>query len=219
MLPDRRRHLVQPATRGARMGAISAPQAITRSSTRRRARLRPRQPARPTSAVSCILPTQVAATFTRLTTLGSTSTPTRSAPASAARSCCAPVRRLSSGRLRHRSASMIAAHWAAHGLPLGAHGVLWGTRGAVWGTPVVLWGTHGVLWGTQVSRIGAQGGARRGTRLDGCARPLCLGARAAAKARKKCSGYSTDRRGYSSSTHDVHQFVLGLFTTPGRGRA
>ncbi len=43
--------LVQPAMRGVRMGAISARQAISRSSTRRRARRRPRQPARPTSAV------------------------------------------------------------------------------------------------------------------------------------------------------------------------
>ena len=92
LLPDLRRRLVQPATRGARMGAISARQAITRSSTRRRARVRQRQPARPTAAMRRILPIQAAATFTRATTLGATSTPTRSAPARPARSCCAPVR-------------------------------------------------------------------------------------------------------------------------------
>jgi hypothetical protein len=70
-------------------------------------------------------------------------------------------------------------------------------------------GVHtGYYGGTQVSRIGAQGGARRGTRLDGCARPLCVGARAAAKACKKCSGYSADRRGYSSGTdHGVRALV------------
>ncbi len=80
-------------------------------------------------------------------------------------------------------------------------------------------GVHtGYYWGTQVCRIGAQGGARRGTRLDGCARPLCLGARAAAKAKKACSGYSADRRGYSSGTHDVHHVVRGLLTAAGRGR-
>jgi hypothetical protein len=78
--------------RGARMGAISARQAITRSTPRRRARLRPRQPARPTSAVRRILPTQAAATFTRATMVGATSTPLRSAPATPACSCCAPVR-------------------------------------------------------------------------------------------------------------------------------
>ena len=93
MMPDqRRRRLVQSATRGARMGAIGARQAITGSTLRRRARRRPRQPARPTSAVRRILPTQAAASFTWATTLGSTSTPTRSAPATPARCCCAPVR-------------------------------------------------------------------------------------------------------------------------------
>ncbi len=61
-------------------------------------------------------------------------------------------------------------------------------------------GVHtGYYGGTQVSRIGAQGGARRGTRLDGCARPPCVGVRAAAKAKKACSGYSADRWG----THRV----------------
>ncbi len=98
------------------MGAISARQAITRSSTRRRARLRPRQPARTTSAVRRIRPPQAAATFTRATMVGSTSTPTRSAPASAARSCCAPVRPISHGRPRQR------------GVLLGTHAVLSGTH-------------------------------------------------------------------------------------------
>jgi hypothetical protein len=94
------------------------------------------------------------------------------------------------GRLRHRAASMIAACWGTHGL---------------------LWGTHGVQLGHASMRIGAQGGARRGTRLDGCARPPCVGARAAAKARKECSGYSTDRRGCSSGTDaDVHHVERAL---------
>ncbi len=51
LLPDQRRRLVQPAMRWARMGAIGARQAITRSSTRRRARRRPWLPASPTAAV------------------------------------------------------------------------------------------------------------------------------------------------------------------------
>jgi hypothetical protein len=115
LLPELRRHLVQPATRGARMGAIGARQAITRLSTRRRARLRPKQPARPTPAVRRSRPPQAAATFTKAM-VGSSSTPTRSAPASAARSCCAPVRPISHCRPRHR------------GVLLGTHGVLSGTH-------------------------------------------------------------------------------------------
>ena len=105
---------------------------------------------------------------------------------------------------------------------MGYNWVLPGYSGVHTGYYWVLTGYYGVhtgyYGGTQVSRIGAQGGARRGTRLDGCARPLCVGAGAAAKARKKCSGYSTDRRGYSSGTHDVHHVVRGLFTAAGRGR-
>ncbi len=93
MLPDQRRRLVQPATRGARTGTIGARQAITRSTPRRRARLRPRQPARPTAAVRRHLTCQAAATRTfTWAPIVSTSTPTRSAPATPARSCCAPVR-------------------------------------------------------------------------------------------------------------------------------
>jgi hypothetical protein len=57
----------------------------------------------------------------------------------------------------------------------------------------------GYYGGKQVCRIGAQGGARRGTRLDGCARPPCLGSRAAVRACQGCSGYSTVRLG----THRV----------------
>ncbi len=101
----------------------------------------------------------------------------------------------------------------------GTHGVLWGTHRLLLGYTRATIGVHpGYYGGTQVSRIGAQGGARRGTRMDGCARPLCVGARAAAKARKGCFGYSADRRGYSSGTHDVHHVVRGLFTAAGRGR-
>jgi hypothetical protein len=91
LLPDLRRRFVQPAMRGARMGAISARHVFMRSSTRRRARLRPPQPARPTTAVGRTLTPQAAATLN--SGVESASTPTRSAPASAAaRSCCAPVR-------------------------------------------------------------------------------------------------------------------------------
>jgi hypothetical protein len=85
--------------------------------------------------------------------------------------------------------------------PQGAIGLL--TLTGYHGYHGVLQGNHGVLTGyykvAQVCRMGAQGGARSGTRLDGCARPPCVGSRAAAKARKKCSGYSTVRLG----THRV----------------
>ena len=131
LLPDPRRRLVQPATRGARMGAIGARQAISRSTTRRRARLRPRQPARPTSAVRRSLPTQAAASFTR-TTMVSTLMPTRSVPENAARSCCAPERPISLGRRRH-------------------YRVLWGTHG---GTHRLPWGTHGILLGPHGIHMG-----------------------------------------------------------------
>ena len=104
----------------------------------------------------------------------------------------------------------------------GYYGVLTGYYGVHMGYYWVFTGYHGVhtgyYGGTQVSRIGAQGGARRGARLDGCARPLCVGARAAAKAKKACSGHSADHRGYSSGTHDVHHVVRGLFTAAGRGQ-
>jgi hypothetical protein len=124
--------LVQPATRGARMGAISARQAIMRSSTRRRARLRPKQPARPTSGVRRIRPAQAAATFTEAM-VASTSTPTRSAPASAARSCCALVRPISHGRRRHCGVLLGCSqgvHTGYHGAPTGYYGVL---MGYTWG--------------------------------------------------------------------------------------
>jgi hypothetical protein len=87
--------------RGARMGAISARQAITGWSTRRRARVRLRQPAKPTLAVRRYLTCQAAATFSSTTVVGSTSTPTWSASASPACSCFAPVWPVLHGRPRH----------------------------------------------------------------------------------------------------------------------
>jgi hypothetical protein len=58
----------------------------------------------------------------------------------------------------------------------------------------ILWYSLGYYGGTQVSRIGAQGGARRGT-WSGTHGLSWLGLRAAVRACKGCSGYSTDRRG------------------------
>jgi hypothetical protein len=226
LLPDPRRRLVQPATRGARMGAIGARQAITRSSTRRRARLRPRQPARPTTAVRRIRPTQAAATVSRVMA-NSTSTPTRSAPASAARSCCAPVRPIWHGRPMHRR------------VLLGTHAVLSGThRGYSRRAAAVLpcgpsrtagpdtigysRGYYGALTrycgvltryyrGSQVSRSGAEGGARRGTWV-GCARLFWLGSRGCCNG---CSGYCTVRWGTHWGTDDVHHFVRAWPTARG----
>ena len=174
-----RPRLVQPATRGARMEAIGARQAITRSTTRRRARERPRQPARSTAIVRRYQTPQAAATLTRELgrdqLAGSTLTPMRSAPASPARSCCAPVR------------PVLARPAEA---PQGAIGLL--TLTGYHGYHGVLQGNHGVLTGyykvTQVCRMGAQGGARRrSTWLDAHGLPAWA-RELAAKARKKCSG-------------------------------
>ena len=163
MLPDLRRRLVQAATRGARMGAINARQAITRSTPRRRARVRPRQPARPTSAVRRTLTTQAAASFTKAR-LGSTLTMTRSAPATAASSCCAPVR---PGLARPAEAPQ-------------------GTMGYSRGTTGHSRRTMGVL---------KYPPSERKEHMVGCARPPCLGSRAAVRACQGCCWYSTDRWG------------------------
>ncbi len=190
LLPDPRRRLVQPATRGARMGAISARQAITRSSTRRRARLRPRQPARITSAVRRIRPTQAAATLSSVMATSS-STPTRSAPASAARSCCAPVRPISHGRPRRR------------GVLSGTHAVLSGThrgysrraaavlpcgpsRTAGLGTIGYSWVLAGVLWGQSRGTVGSSRGTIGANKYRAAARKEALDAARGLDARGLC---------------------------------
>ncbi len=193
LLPDPRRRLVQRATRGARMGAISARQAITRSSTRRRARLRPRQPARTTiAAVRRVRPTQAAASSAIvMADSTSSSTPTLSAPASAARSCCAPVRPISLGRPRHL------------GVLFGTHAVLSGThRGYSRRAAAVLpcgpsrtagVGTIGYSWGTRGGTMGRSRGtvgSSRGT----------VGAhkyRAAARKEALDASHGLDARGLS----------------------
>ncbi len=157
-----RRRVVQPAMRGARMGAISARQAITRSTSRQHARLRPRQPASSTSAVRRILPLQVAATFPRAL-VGSSSTPTRSALASPERSCYAPVRPFVDDS---------------------------SSRGYSRGTM----GTMGVFKYCRIERLllPHRRSRRRSMRhMVGCARPLCMGSRAAGKACEGRSWYST----------------------------
>jgi hypothetical protein len=186
LLSDLRRRLVQPAMRGARMGAISARQAITRSTPRRRARVRP---ARPTSAVRRTLMTQAAATFTKAR-LGSTLTMTRSAPATPASCCCAPV-------------------WPGLARPAEA------PQGTM-GYSRVLRGTQGVLWG--YSRIPRRSARRRSTRhMVTCARPLWLGSTAAVRACNGC-GYSTDRRGTDWVLTTCTTLSVHWSTARGRGR-
>jgi hypothetical protein len=170
LLPDLRRRLVQPGMRGARMGAISARQAITRSSTRWRARLRPRQPARPTSAESRNQTPQAAATLTDAS-MGSTSTMPRSAPAnpasaSPARGCCAPV-------------------WPVLARPAEAPQGSIGYSRVLWGLKEALDAAHG--WMLTASATGLY---------------------------SRC-GYSTDRKGYSQGTDDVHHFVRAWSTARG----
>jgi hypothetical protein len=75
-------------------------------------------------------------------------------------SCCAPVRP-ESRPAGIRTARVDAC--SSLGYSRGAMGVLTGYYGLL---TRYSRGTHGVLWGTPVPRIDAQGGARRGTRLD-----------------------------------------------------
>ena len=143
LLPDLRRLLVQPATRGARMGAISARQAITRSTPKRRARVRPRQPARPTAIARRTLTTQAAASFTSTWAVGSSSTPTRSAPAPPARSCCAPVRPVLARPAEAPQGAIglltLTGYHGYHGVLQGNHGVLTGSRGTIQSHKYVAW--------------------------------------------------------------------------------
>ena len=92
-----------------------------------------------------------------------------------ARSCCAPVRPISHGRRRH--------YRVLTGYSRGYYGALPRYCG-------VLTRYHR---GSQVSRSGAQGGARRGARV-GSAPPFWLGSRGGCNG---CSGYSTVRVGYT----------------------
>ena len=231
MLPDRRWRLVQPATRGARTGAISARQAITRSSTRRRARLRPRQPARTTITVRRNLFSRVAASLSSVLA-GSSSTPTRSAPASLARSCCAPVRPISLGRPRHRGV-LVGTHGVLSGTHRGllkarsccapvrpaSHGrlkhhyrVLTGVlKGLLSGAHAVLWGPHAVLSGlASIAQLRAR---RRSTRHVGWVRAASLAGLEGLLQRVLWVLHCP--LGYSWGTDDTHHFVRAWSTARG----